>query len=86
MDFAHTAEDEAFRDEYRGWLDEHLPAFLEEWSSEEVDPAEAGSTGTMKSMERRRAWQRLLNEGRWAAINWPKEWGGRGVTAVEQFI
>ena len=49
MDFAHTAEDEAFRDELRGWLDEHLDPFLEEWSSDEVDPAESGSTGTMKS-------------------------------------
>ena len=25
----------------------------------------------MRAMERRKAWQRRLNEGRWAAINWP---------------
>ncbi len=121
MDFAHTAEDEAFRDELRGWLDEHLDPFLAEWSEDEApshdtapeangpaggDAAErtgaaasadarsrrggegraAGQQGTMKSMERRRAWQRKLNEGRWAAINWPKEWGGREATVTQNVI
>ena len=28
MDFAHTAEDLAFRDELREWLDENLPAMV----------------------------------------------------------
>ena len=35
MDFAYTDEDEAFRDELVGWLDEHLPKFLAEWSEDE---------------------------------------------------
>ena len=35
MDFAYTAEDEAFRDELVDWLDEHLPKFLAEWSDDE---------------------------------------------------
>jgi hypothetical protein len=29
VDFALAPEDEAFRDELRAWLDEHLPPFLE---------------------------------------------------------
>jgi hypothetical protein len=33
MDFALAPEDEAFRDELRAWLDEHLPPFL---ASEEL--------------------------------------------------
>ena len=60
MDFAHTREDEAFRDEYRGWLDEHLPAFLEEWSDEEgADPGSgdaaerSGAAGSAGSGSRR---------------------------------
>ena len=28
MDFAHTADDIAFRDELRSWLGENLPKFL----------------------------------------------------------
>ena len=35
MDFAHTPEDEAFRDELRGWLDEHLPKFLTDWGADD---------------------------------------------------
>ncbi|MBV9951222.1 MAG: acyl-CoA dehydrogenase family protein [Acidimicrobiia bacterium] len=84
MDFAYTAEDEAFRDELTGWLDEHLPAFLTEWSEEEGGAP--GSGGIMSQMERRRAWQRLLNTGRWAAITWPAEWGGRDATVTQNVI
>ena len=40
----------------------------------------------MGAMERRRAWQRKLNEGRWAAINWPSEWGGRDATVTQNVI
>jgi len=112
MDFAYTAEDEAFRTELREWLAEHLDPFLAEWSDDEGGPpgpaeaAEQGEAsaatgpgsrrgsdggpanrqGTMRSMERRRAWQRKLNEGRWAAINWPAEWGGREATVTQNVI
>ena len=37
-------------------------------------------------MARRQAWQRRLNEGRWAAINWPQEWGGREATTMQNVI
>lgn len=88
MDFAHSADDIAFRDELRGWLDENLPKFLAEWSDAEMDMADGGPAGhgIMRSMDRRRAWQRRLNEGRWAAINWPVEWGGRAATVTQNVI
>jgi alkylation response protein AidB-like acyl-CoA dehydrogenase len=88
MDFAYTAEDEAFRDELVGWLDEHLPTFLAAWS-EDDDAADAGAPsarGVLAQMERRRAWQRELNTGRWAAISWPNEWGGREATVTQNVI
>ena len=77
MDFAYTEADEAFRTELITWLDEKLPKFLADWSEDDSPEAEADSTGgagsggVMSQMERRRAWQRKLNEGRWAAISWP---------------
>jgi alkylation response protein AidB-like acyl-CoA dehydrogenase len=80
MDFSYTAEDEAFRSDLRGWLDANLPEFL---ASGEIGEAK---TATLRTMERRRAWQRKLNEGRWAAINWPKEWGGREATIMQNVI
>jgi len=90
MDFAHTADDVAFRDELREWLDENLPKFLAEWGEQDAtaaDPdAQPGAHGIMGAMERRRAWQRKLNEGRWAAINWPVEWGGRAATVTQNVI
>jgi alkylation response protein AidB-like acyl-CoA dehydrogenase len=92
MDFSYTAEDEAFRTELINWLEDELPKFLAEWSDETSDGTEsddsagAGSSGVMDQMERRRAWQRKLNEGRWAAISWPEEYGGRDATVTQNVI
>jgi alkylation response protein AidB-like acyl-CoA dehydrogenase len=85
MDFAYTAEDVAFRDELCGWLDENLPKFLANWTSDD-DPGGGRLAATDRTQERRRDWQRRLNEGKWAAINWPKEWGGREATPAQNVI
>ncbi len=90
VDFAYTPEDEAFRTDLRGWLDEHLSKFLAEWSDEDHQSEDTSGShdygGLLRSMERRKAWQRTLNEGRWAAINWPTEWGGRDATVMQSVI
>ncbi len=90
MDFAYTPEDEAFRQELREWLDEHLSKFLAEWSDDDPSTEDTNGSadygGLMRSMERRKAWQRTLNEGRWAAISWPEEWGGRDATVMQSVI
>ena len=88
MDFAYTAEDEAFRTELTDWLDENLDKFLADWPTGEdaEDAAGPGAGGILGAMERRRAWQRKLNEGRWAAITWPEEWGGRAATVTQNVI
>jgi len=80
MDFATTAEDEAFRLELQTWLDANLPEFAAE--------GEIGdeSNADRRIMLRRQAWQRRLHEGRWAAINWPKAWGGREATVSQNTI
>jgi alkylation response protein AidB-like acyl-CoA dehydrogenase len=86
MDFALAPEDEAFRAELRTWLDDELPKFLAEWGDRPDEGDATGETGIMGAMERRRAWQRRLNTGRWAAINWPKAWGGREATVTQNVI
>jgi alkylation response protein AidB-like acyl-CoA dehydrogenase len=83
MDFSFTDEDEAFRDELRGWLDRQLPPFLEHWNR---DDGVTVANDFNRSQERRRDWQRRLNEGRWAAINWPLAWNGREATPVQNAI
>jgi alkylation response protein AidB-like acyl-CoA dehydrogenase len=81
MDFSYAPEDEEFRAELRDWLDTNLPEFR--------DLGEIGAPthdNTVRTMQRRQAWQRRLNEGRWAAINWPREWGGREATIMQNVI
>ncbi len=82
MDFAFTAEDEAFRTELRTWLDRELPRFLEEWSGDGEEAVESFD----RTQARRQDWQRRLDQGRWAAINWPEEWHGREATPVQNAI
>jgi alkylation response protein AidB-like acyl-CoA dehydrogenase len=89
MDFSYEPEDVAFRDELRAWLDENLPKFLAERGGDD-DPGGGRMGVTARSVARtqgrRKDWQRRLNDGRWAAINWPKEWGGREATPVQNVI
>jgi alkylation response protein AidB-like acyl-CoA dehydrogenase len=80
MDFAATAEDEAFRLELQTWLDANLPEFAAEGEIGDETNADR------RIMLRRQAWQRRLHEGRWAAINWPKAWGGREATVSQNTV
>jgi alkylation response protein AidB-like acyl-CoA dehydrogenase len=82
MDFAFTAEDEAFRTELREWLDTTLPEFEAEYDSER----ETGGAGVSRLYSKRKAWQRRLSEGGWAAINWSREWGGREASIMQNVI
>jgi alkylation response protein AidB-like acyl-CoA dehydrogenase len=81
VDFAYDADDEAFRAELNQWLDANLPDFMEQG-----EIGEEHSDLTARTMARRQAWQRRLNEGKWAAINWPIEWGGREATTMQNVI
>ncbi len=83
MDFAWSPADLAFKDELEAFLDKELPAFVDQWAdNEDLD----ASRGVMGVMDKRKAWQHKLNEGRWAAILWPEEWGGRAATVSQQVI
>ena len=72
MDLTLTSGEQAFRDEVRAWLGQNHPG-------PEPDGEEA-------KFEFRRAWQRKLHDAGWAGISWPKEYGGRGATLIEQAI
>jgi alkylation response protein AidB-like acyl-CoA dehydrogenase len=81
VDFAYAPEDEEFRAELVGWLADNLADFLEQG---EIGTGTAD--GVLRTMRRRQAWQRRLNDGRWAAINWPRAWGGREATIMQNVI
>jgi len=79
MDLRFSAEDEAFRAEFRAWLDENLPATWRDqafWS--QLSPDEA--------FDKRRQWEADKARAGWAGIHWPVEFGGRGGTAAQKAI
>jgi alkylation response protein AidB-like acyl-CoA dehydrogenase len=72
MDLTLSPTEEAFRDELRGWLKDNNPG--------------KPPPGDDEAFEFRRRWQRKMYEAGWAGISWPKEYGGRGATLIEQAI
>jgi alkylation response protein AidB-like acyl-CoA dehydrogenase len=80
MDFTLTPEQEGFRDEVRSWLRTNLP---EGW----VDRVHGGSdVPRAEAYEFLRTWQRRMHEGGLVGITWPKDYGGRGLSFMEELI
>ncbi len=76
MDLRYTESDQAFRGELRAFLADAVPAhggvpFRHDW-----DARRAYDTG----------WQRTLFDAGYAGINWPKEYGGRGASLMEELV
>jgi len=80
MDFTYPAEAEAFRSEFRTWLDEHV--------TDDVRSIGGGGLGYDEpgQLERSQAWNRSLADAGYAAIAWPAEYGGRGAGVMEQVV
>ena len=76
MDFAFTPEQEAFRQEIRQWINESLPP---DWSGLEF-------RAELKNREFSRQIAKKLGEKGWLAAAWPKEYGGLGLSPIEQLI
>jgi len=79
MDFNLSPQEEAFRDEVRGWLRKNLP---KGWKGR----ARAGEAGKPEHIQFLKDWAKKLFEGGWAGVSWPREYGGRGATLMEQVV
>jgi alkylation response protein AidB-like acyl-CoA dehydrogenase len=79
MDFSDTPEEAAFRAEARAWL---------EANAEPLAPGEApvGMQERSNAVAAAQAWQAKKQEAGWACLTWPVEYGGRGVTAIQNVI
>jgi alkylation response protein AidB-like acyl-CoA dehydrogenase len=76
MDLAYPAAAEAYRRKVAQFLDDQLPA---DWAGiGSLPPAEQDSF--------RQTWRRVLQDNRLLAINWPVEYGGAGLSPLEQLI
>jgi len=79
MDFDFTPEQETFRKEVRQWLEQHLPDDLR-------GRGFAATRADEHQVRRLRAWQRTMYEAGYVGMDWPREFGGRGASLVEQII
>jgi alkylation response protein AidB-like acyl-CoA dehydrogenase len=78
MDLNPTPAEQIFRDEFRAWLDSNIP---ESW-----DPSGHHDEDSRQRFEFLRAWQKKMYEAGWVGIHWPREYGGRGASLIEQTI
>jgi alkylation response protein AidB-like acyl-CoA dehydrogenase len=76
MDLSFTPEQETFRREVRAWIAQAMPPHIAKKAKEHAhfEP------------EEQREWHRILYKKGWAALNWPKEYGGAGIDPTRRFI
>jgi alkylation response protein AidB-like acyl-CoA dehydrogenase len=78
MDFNYSPEQEAYRLEVRTWLEANQPPPLTPEEKERIDED--------LLWDRNKRWHKKLYENGWVGLNWPKQYGGRGATFIEQVI
>jgi alkylation response protein AidB-like acyl-CoA dehydrogenase len=80
MDLKFTEEDERFRAEVAAWMGDNL-------AGEFACVKGGGGPGDEHSMfDERRAWEKRLAEGGWTCVAWPKQYGGRELSLMQQVI
>ena len=75
MQLRDSPEEAAFREEVRAWLADNL-----------TDDLRGGRGGAARFEEWGREWSRNLGEAGYAALTWPKEYGGGGAPYSHQAI
>ena len=76
MDLNYSAEELAFRDQVRAWLDANLPDDLRR---KVADYERLSKDDLMR-------WHRILAKAGWVAPAWPREWGGTGWNVAQRYI
>jgi alkylation response protein AidB-like acyl-CoA dehydrogenase len=76
VDFSYPAEVQRFRKELRSWLQRNL--------TDEVVTAGRGRCRDDSAFHLLRTWDATMADAGWGAVSWPREYGGRGATVLEQ--
>ncbi len=79
MDISFTLEQQAFRRDFRDWLSENLSP---DWGG----PRFTGPEDEAENARFQADWERRLYAAGYQGIHWPEEYGGQGLTIVEQLI
>ena len=80
MDFNFNPEDEAFRMEFREWLDANKQF------APNVGETAGGMAEGRGAFEQQQAWAKKMAEGRWLAPSWPEKYGGRGAGILQNIV
>jgi alkylation response protein AidB-like acyl-CoA dehydrogenase len=78
LDFTLSPDQDAFRQRVRAWLEANIPEDWTRFGLSEVPRPEAYAF--------LRKWQATLYDAGFIGITWPKEYGGQGLTFVEEMI
>ncbi|MGH7933787.1 MAG: acyl-CoA dehydrogenase family protein [Candidatus Binataceae bacterium] len=79
MDFNYSEEDEAFRREFRAWLEQHAPRNA-------IPLLDGISEVGEDDWNRRVQWWRKLASAGWTCVDWPRQYGGRGLSLLQTVI
>ena len=79
MELITTPELLDFREEARTWLSENVPG-----DDRPHDGPNLKNRDAIRAWDA--AWQRCQYDGGWAGVDWPKEYGGRGLSLIEQIV
>ena len=85
MDFDDSPAEAAFRAEARAFLEANAKPKGPDSVGHGASHV-AGSAEEQQHVRKAQAWQATLYDSGWAGITWPKEYGGRGGTSVQQMI
>ena len=83
MDFNYSPKEEAFREEIRQWLAVNMKELPKWWNNPRVPAPDQGSE---EYQQFSLWWHRKLYDAGYVGIAWPKEYGGRGATLMEQVV
>ena len=83
MDFDDTPEEAAFRAEARAWLDANAKPKVD---AEQRINVMGGYRDDPESVAEAKRWQATLADACWAAIHWPRAYGGRDASALESTV
>jgi len=77
MDLNLNPQELKFRDELRPWLQANVPS---DWETRRTED------DMLSRFQYLKQWQKKMYEAGWTGVSWPKEFGGRGATLMEQAI
>ena len=92
MDWADTQEQATFREDVRSFIEANLPQYYKDIAARGGELGHEGGwqhdrfLGSDEAKAAATEWEQAVAGRNWVAPHWPTEYGGAGMTPMEQFI